>query len=138
MLIFNWMFITVLICLYYNILFYLHDKILLQFIILKEKTSIKLYNLCLIHFALLNQLLLFNWNFGADPDFLKKKELGFQKTFFLSQATPWHFTNDNEYCPTVMNTNPFLHWFLLSSISTIYRLWLLSNTTGATIGAGVS
>ena len=49
-----------------------------------------------------------------------------------------HFTDDNGYLPTVMNTNPFLYRFWLTSIVTLYRLWLLSNTTGGTSEAGVA
>ena len=43
----------------------------------------------------------------------------------------------NGYHPTVMNTNPFLHRLWLTSIVTIFLLWLLSNKTGATSEAGV-
>ena len=47
-----------------------------------------------------------------------------------------HFTNDNGYLPTVMNTNLFLYRLVRTSIVAIYRLWLLSKTTGATSGTG--
>ena len=49
-----------------------------------------------------------------------------------------HFTNEDGYLPTVVNTNLFLYQLWLTSIVTIYWLWLLTNTMRNTIGAGVA
>ena len=72
----------------------------------------------------------------ATTDFCSESTLLF--LIFDNATSDFHFTDDNGYLPTVMNTNPFLYRLRLTSIVTIHRLWLLSNTTGATSGAGVA
>ena len=62
----------------------------------------------------------------------------FLREIIRMTGTKYLFPNDNGYLPTIVNTNPFLYRLCLTSIVTIHRLRLLSNTTGANSGARVA